>query len=118
MSIILNEWLPTTDPETTMLRMTGVYVHDVLVQTTAVPHLKPLSWCYEQSKGHTYATDFTLEIPSLLGVSSPRVYLCKYIVYINTGRIAKGWKRVNFNDYRYNQGQVIWQEATPVSPVR
>jgi hypothetical protein len=114
MSLILNEWIPSSDPETTILRMTGVYVQDVLVQTSSVAHLKHLSWCYEQSKGQTYATDFTMDIPTLLGVKSPRVYLWKYVVYINTGRIAKGWKRLNLNDYRYSHGAVIWQEATPV----
>lgn len=114
MSLIINEWVPTTDPSTTILRMSGVYVKDALLDTAVVHHLKPLSWCYEQGKGQTYATDFTMEIPTLLGVKSPRVYLWKYIVYINTGRIAKGWKRVDLSDYRYNQGAVIWQELTPI----
>lgn len=114
MSLVLNEWLSTEDPTTSILRMTGVYVHDVLIQTSAVDQLKHLSWCYEQSKGQTYASDFTMDVPTLLGVRSPRVYLWKYVVYINTGRVAKGWKRENLNDYRYNQGNVVWQELSPV----
>lgn len=112
MSLILNDWLPSTEPSTTVLRMTGVYVQDVYVDTVLVPKLKELSWCYEQSKGQTYATDFTLVVPTMLGVVSPRVYLWKYIVYLNTSKIAKGWKRVNLNDYRFNQGALIWQDTT------
>jgi hypothetical protein len=112
MSLVLNEWLPRPDEATTILRITGVYTIDVLVDTDNVAELSKLSWCYEQTKGQVYATDFTMEIPTLLGVTSPRVYLWKYIVYLQTKRVARAWKRPNLLDYRKQFGTVIWQQES------
>ena len=109
MSFIINEWIDNkTDPTITTLRMTGVYTADVIVPTEYVEKLRPYSWCYEQGKGQVYATDFTMELPKLLGVTCPRIYLWKYIILLHTGKIAKSWKRKDLTDYRPNHGSVTW----------
>lgn len=114
MSNVLNEWLATDNAAVTKLRITGVYSVDVAVDTQYVEHLKHLSWCYEQTKGQVYAMDFSMETPSLLGITSPRVYLWKYVVYLHTGRIAKAWRRDDLSNYCFNHGAVLWHEYMKV----
>jgi hypothetical protein len=116
MSFVLNEWkVSDTDPDTTQLTVCGVYNVTALVATADVEHLKLFSWCYEQAKGNIYAMDFSMELPDLLGIKSPRVYLWKYVVYIHTGRVAKAWKRDNINDYRFKQGQVQYIDMISIA---
>jgi hypothetical protein len=116
MSFIVNEWLEHPDDRnTTILKMTGVYAVDALVSTHDKPKLDAFSWCYEQAKGNVYMMDASLVIPSLLGIQSPRVYLWKYVIYLNTGLIAKAWHRVNRLDHRIGQGTII-QQSTVVLP--
>jgi len=76
------------------------YTISVLVDTALVPQLSKLNWCLDTTKGEVYATDTTMEIPKLLGVSSPRVYLWKYIAYLATGRSIKAWRGRRAQDYR------------------
>lgn len=117
MSFVVNEWLEYPHaPNTTILRITGVYAVDALVSTTDVAKLERFSWCYEQAKGNVYMMDATMEVPTLLGITSPRVYLWKYVVFINTGVIAKAWSRANKLDYRLGQGVIIQQQTLKLSP--
>lgn len=105
MQIVINEYLK--DGPVTTLRITGVVVIDVLVDTDIVEHLKRLNWCYDQYKRDVYATDPSMEIPSLFGIASPRVFLWKYVVYCKTGTVAHAWRGRAKNDYRYGNGSVI-----------
>lgn len=103
------------DPTTTKLIISGTYVVTALVATADVPQLKHLSWCYEQAKGNVYTMDPTMELPDLLQVKSPRIYLWKYVVYIHTGRVAKMWKRANILDHRFNHGSVAYLDTINVT---
>lgn len=106
MQVVINEYLKQ-DERTTVLRITGVAVVDVLVDTFLVEKLRPLTWCYDQNKRDVYATDSTMTIPELLGVNSPRVFLWKYIVYVNSRISARAWRGRARNDYRLGYGQII-----------
>lgn len=106
MQVVINEYL-RQDARTTLLRITGVTIVDVLTDTALVEELRPLSWCYDQNKRDVYATDATMTIPEKLGVASPRVFLWKYVLFVNNGIIAKAWRGRSRNDYRVGQGQVI-----------
>ena len=118
MSFVLNEWdVSPDDPTTTFLKIAGVYNVTALVHTADVPILKTRSWCYEQAKGNVYTMDATMTLSNTLGVTSPRVYLWKYIVYLYTGRIAKAWKRTALLDYRFNHGNVQYIDNVPVSTI-
>lgn len=114
MSFVVNEWI-RQDDETTVLRIIGVYSIDVLVATSDVPRLQQFSWCYEQAKGNVYTMDATMELPTLLGISSPRVYLWKYIVFLRTCRVAKAWRRANIDDYRFNHGTIVYIDPVVVN---
>lgn len=120
MSFVTNEWLPVCGPQqslTTILRITGVYEIDVYVSSDDVPDLRKYSWCYEQAKGNVYTMDASLELSKLLGITSPRVYLWKYIVYKHTGKIAKSWRRIDKNDYRFNHGVIEYISPVSVSDI-
>jgi len=110
-SAILNEWLQSDTKDGLILRITGAYTIDAIVPIAYADTLKKLSWCYEQSKGQVFATDFTMTIPTILCVTSPRVYMWKYIIYLHTGKIARAWKRKDLLNYIPNHGAIIWQEA-------
>lgn len=88
------------DEHTTTMKLTSGYGVNVLVDTDLVPKLIDLKWCYDTAKGEVYATDMSMEIPKTLGVTSPRVYLWKYIAFLRTGKVVKAWKDRKFNDYR------------------
>ena len=68
------------------------------------------SWCYECEKELAYTMDFTLELPSKLGLKSPRVYLWKYIPFVLYGMIATTWQRKNKNNY--TNGKVLFTGGT------
>ena len=110
MQIVINEYLKQDDT-TTVLRITGVTIVDVLINTSIVEKLRPLSWCYDQNKRDVYATDATMTIPEQLGVSSPRVFLWKYILFVNNDIIAKAWRGRAIRDYRVGQGQIITESV-------
>ena len=76
------------------------YAMSCLVDTEMVPQLSKLNWCLDTSKGEVYASDSTMEVPKLLGITCPRVYLWKYIAYLATGKIIKAWRGRNKQDYR------------------
>lgn len=76
------------------------YTYNCLVDSELVPQLNKLNWCLDTTKGEVYATDSTMDIPKLLGITCPRVYLWKYIVYLTTGRSVKSWRGRLPNDYR------------------
>lgn len=118
MSFVTNEWIPhEAYPDTTILRISGVYTVDVLVSTQDLPKLQPYSWCYEQAKGNVYMMDNTMELARTLGVTSPRVYLWKLVVYLHTERIAKSWRRINRDDYRFNHGTIEYINPVPVETI-
>lgn len=118
MSFVLNEWSELSDdPMTTKLHISGVYTVDALVHTSDVWFLKKHSWCYEQAKGNVYTMDTTMELPAILGVVSPRVYLWKYIVFMHTNKIAKAWKRAALLDYRFNHGAVQYIDSISVAAI-
>lgn len=76
------------------------YEMSCLVDTEMVPHLNKLNWCLDTTKGEVYASDSTMEIPKLLCISCPRVYLWKYIAYLATGKVIKAWRGRRLRDYR------------------
>jgi hypothetical protein len=76
------------------------YSVSVKVDTELVPQLSKLNWCLDTTKGEIYASDGSMEIPKLLGISCPRVYLWKYIVYLATGKVVKAWRGRVAQDYR------------------
>lgn len=110
MQVVINEYLKQ-DSGYTVLRITGVTVVDVLVDNHVVEKLRTLTWCYDQNKRDVYATDSTMTIPEQLGVSSPRVFLWKYILFVNSNVIAKAWRGRARNDYRIGYGQVITESV-------
>ena len=77
------------------------------VDTELVPQLSKLNWCLDTTKGEIYAHDSSMEIPKKLGVSSPRVYLWKYVTFLSTGNVVKAWRGRNQYDYRYKVGGLI-----------
>lgn len=106
MSYVLNEYKDNGNGTHT-LRITGVYSIDAIVDSCDVPALQKYSWSYEQAKGNVYTTDTTMEVPRLLGVKSPRVYLWKYVIYLRTGKVAKAWKRASTLNHSFTQGEVV-----------
>lgn len=118
MSFVLNEWVEVEDdPTTTHLKIVGVYSVTALVHTVDVPLLRLRSWCYEQAKGNVYTMDASMKLSETLGVTSPRIYLWKYIVYLRTSRIAKAWKRTALLDYRFNHGSIQYIDSVSVPSI-
>lgn len=77
------------------------YTISAKIDTELVTQLSKLNWCLDTTKGEIYASDSSMEIPKLLGISCPRVYLWKYIIYLVTGKIVKAWRGRLPQDYRF-----------------
>lgn len=102
-----NEYIRT--PPYTQIKITGA-AYEVIadVDDRYVDRINHLSWCLDTTKGEIYATDASMEVPMLLGIVSPRVYLWKYIAYLATGKICKAWRGRKQLDYRlYANSNII-----------
>ena len=102
----------------TVMVLTGAdYSIGVRIDTVFVLQLSTLNWCYDQEKGEVYATDTSMMIPNMLGVTCSRVHLWKYIAYLHCKSVvAKAWRHRKPNDYRIMidgkpNGQVIIEQC-------
>lgn len=105
----------------TIIRLSSSYTVDILVDSDVVPIIKKLNWCYDCCKGEVYATDVTRGIPQMLGLSSQRVPLWKYIAFIRYDKVVKAWKQRNTNDYRTHidgvqHGYLLIETVIPPTP--
>ena len=101
-----NEYIRT--PPYAQIKITGAAYEVVVdVDDVYVNRIDHLSWCLDTTKGEIYATDASMEVPTLLGIVSPRVYLWKYIAYLATGKICKAWRGRPQLDYRLRPDSIL-----------
>lgn len=72
----------------------------VLVPPQHYDALSKLSWCFEASKGQLYAMDFSMVVPTVFSFKTPRIYLWRYICYLETKNLNVILKRSDLADYR------------------
>jgi hypothetical protein len=106
MQRVQNEWV---SDEVSKLIITSAKTGTVTAYFDGINinNLRHLRWCYEQSKGHIYATDLTAEVPKLLNCGTHKVYLWKYLAYQLTGIVATAWVREDLFLFRYGYGSVF-----------
>lgn len=81
--------------------------HDVIVDLEKVSELKKLTWCFELSKQLVYTMNMRMDVAGdIFGYKTPRIYLWKYLVWLDTGCIYTEWFRQDKLDYRKTYGVI------------
>ena len=81
--------------------------NEVVIDTDLVDKLRPFTWCFEVSKQLVYTMDMRMTIAGdVFGYKTPRIYLWKYIVFLETGCTYSEWFRQNKLDYRKTYGVI------------
>jgi len=80
---VTNLYGKTDNPDVMTLEIIsdGIYNIEIVFSTWMYDEMRSRSWCFEQTKGLVYTTDLTLELPTIMGYKTARVYLRDFIMY-------------------------------------
>ena len=112
---VLNEYHPHNIGVTRLQLMAKHTPHYVAyIDTDMLDQISAQTWCMDSEKIQLYATvPTTSPVPTALRIASRRVFLWKYLLFLETGKIARFWHRNRHDDYRLprgdrNNGYIVW----------